>query len=452
MKDEKKIKMPKRAGAISLAALVVLFVMFVLLGTIAVVKRKNNDKVDAEAGTRMNEEMMSELDDIDIYLSTLEKGVADNKATLDTIQNSKETETLEKEMDSQKTILSTLVEKVTGVGEDVNSNKFDMESLLSAMNSNSDGILGGVSGYFANLKASIDKLSGDNSSIFAQITAKLDTLGSKDDALKTEINSKYESLNQNISSQINGVNENIKNVNSKFDTFNTKLGDTIISDNASLNSYLQAAFEGVNGKIDQVFQYASSGKNLLASTLSGYPDAYRVVTNPDASFGTIKNNIDTAIELAVNYGKSLSESGEDVIVIPPEADISIYAHFCDSTEEDHTRVFKSWNEYQEYFNAHYEADNTTPGGCFSTSQHTERMSTGTRICGHYDCIYNVSGKVGFRCSGCGNEIWEEGVEITGPGWGKGDHYVTAYGEVPMGYYDNVCGYHNGQIIRMEITF
>lgn len=457
MKDKKKIKMPKRASIISLAALAVLLAVLVILGTFLVTKGRDGNKLKTESGTKMNEEVMSELDDIDIYLSTLEKGVADNKATLDTIQNSKETSKLEKEIDDQKTILSGIFEKIAGIGENVSSNKTDIGELTAAMDSNSRGILGSVSSYFLNLKSSIDKLSGDSSNIFAELASKLDTLGGNDETLKSEINSKYESLDRNINSRLDSVSESIKNVdnsfNNRFDTFNTEIGATIMADTESLNSYIQAAFEGVNGKIDQVFTYASSGKNLLASTLSGYPDAYRVETNADAPFGTIKNNIDTAIELAINYGKSLSESSDNVILVPSGADLTIYAHFCSSSEEDHTKTFKSWSEYQDYYNAHSNLDNSMSGGCFAESQHTEYMSTGTKICGTYECIYNGSGAgfAKFRCTGCGNEVVKE-VVITGPGWGMGDHYVETYDYVPMGYYDTVCGYHNGQITKIEVNY
>lgn len=459
MKEKKKLKMPKRTSILTLAALLVLLVAFVLLCTITVAKRKETErleaqrvtteKIESETGSVMNEEMMSELDDIGIYLSTLEKGVADNRATLEMIQNSKESSEIQKEMDSQKTMLSSIFEKVTGVG--------------NAMNANSDSILGGVGNYFANLKASIDKLGDSNSSFFDEIASRLDSLTGKNEALKSEINSKYESLNQNLSGQINGVNESIKNVdksmkeeisnvNNRFDTFNTEIGATIVADNSNLNAYLQAAFEGINGKIDQVFQYASSGKNLLASTLSGYPDAYRVETSADAPFETIKNNVDTAIELAINYGKSLNESNENVILTPPEASVTIYAHFCDNTDEDHTKVFSSWNEYQEYLNSHNSLDNSMPGGCFAQSPHQEYECTGSKRCGTYEVVSSHDGTYYFECSGCGNRVSKYVGVPTGPGWGAGDHYVNEYGYVSKGYYDTVCGYHNGQIFRIEVAY
>lgn len=80
----------------------------------------------------------------------------------------------------------------------------------------------------------------------------------------------------------------------------------------------------------------------------------------------------------------------------------------------------------------YSVDN--PGGCFIANGHThdktgtcesKTIQTGTRLCGTWDCYSNDGYHQKFRCTGCGSTR-EQYLEISGSGWGLGDHYVETY--------------------------
>lgn len=468
MQEKRKIKMPKRTGVISLIIIGLLLIALALVCGIAVAGRKNREKLTAKTTAGINEEMLSELDDIELYLSTLEKGVTDNKEALNTIRETNQTSEFAKQIEGQKDILTGIFERLTGVSDRVDSTGSDVSRLASSLNQSSESTNESMGIQFSGVKDMLERLGGANNSSYMDIKAMLDSISSKSDTGRNELISKVDSqtsqlqndmgsLKSLIESKILGLDEKLEeqtnNINNRFDTFNTEFNTTINTDNENLNSYLQAAFEGMNGKIDQVFQYASSGKGLIASTLTGYPDAYKVITEPNASFATINDNINTAIQLAINYGQSLTENNDSVILVPQGASINITAHFCSSdASKEHSLTFSSWSEYQQYYNEHSSVDNRYPGGCFSESQHQEYECIGSKRCGVYEVTFSSDGHVIFECSGCNSRQERWGLDTSGPGYGIGDHNVPEYGYVNKGYYDTVCGFHNGQITHIEIAY
>lgn len=472
MQGKRKIKMPKRTGVISLIIIGLLLIALALVCGIAVAGCKDRQKLTARTTAGINEEMLSELDDIELYLLTLEKGVTDNKEALNSIKETTQTSEFTKQIEGQKDILTGIFERLTGVSDRVDSARSDVTALASSLNQSAESTNDSMGIQFSGVKDMLERLGGANSSSYMDIKAMLDSISSSSNTGRTELMSKVDSqtsqlqsdmgsLRSLIESKLLGLDEKLENqtnsINNRFDTLNTEFQTSINMDNENLNSYLQAAFESMNGRIDQVFQYASSGKGLLASTLTGYPDAYRVITEPNASFATIRNNVDTAIQLAINYGQSLTENNDSVILVPQGASVSIAAHFCSSdASNEHSITFDSWSEYQQYYNEHSSVDNRYPGGCFSESQHQNKEPY-QKQCGywHEESLSDPDGDgisvVTFKCTGCGNRRVEN-KDTSHNGWGIGYHYVTEYVNVDSGYYDTVCGFNNGQITHIDIAY
>lgn len=101
-------------------------------------------------------------------------------------------------------------------------------------------------------------------------------------------------------------------------------------------------------------------------------------------------------------------------------------------------------------------DTSNPSGCYAGARHTHNQASsscahekGKKLCGHWDCVMNVGNTQRFKCTGCGATA-EQHVEISGPGWGMGDHYKEydywTCGDSPINTWTVQCGKTEGVTI------
>lgn len=569
MKKQNQVNTRKKGSLFTAVAIVAATVLGVaLLCSIALIV-KSRSKVTAKSENLASEEMMSDLEDIQIYLSTLEKTVTDNKSTLENIKEEsggKSTELINHQTETISSLtgeVKSLYEEIVGTKDDVShlisllngdgeatkesielnyaeiksalegiNESYDhtlgsLESMIAAISGKNDenyqAILKGLTGVESNMKsqskesldnmmASLktmesgyektmasfedevgkgllglnDKLQIIDGSIDSKfdgirsaMDSRIDTLDSsveeKMNTLNSSVEGKMNTLNSSVEEKMNTLNSSVEekmttlnssveekmttlnsSVEEKFNTLNatvenqfTTFNTTINSDNTELVSTINSLFGDVNTRLSEVFQFASSGKGLLASTLTGYPEQYRVETSTDASFNTIKTNTDIAIERAIAYGQSLTESNNKVLLVPEGCSVTIRAHFHDLNQEGCEKEFASVDEYLAYKASRGDTSiSTDEGGCYSQA-HTYSHAIGTH--GSWcDCKSTHSNKItAKRVDWVADPYWSDWCGQCGHFCGPNAIIVTDY-ESGIDYYNTGCGYYDGEILSIDV--
>lgn len=536
MKKQNQVNTRKKGSLFTAVAIVAATVLGVaLLCSIALIV-KSRSKVTAKNENIASEEMMSDLEDIQLYLSTLEKTVTDNKSTLENIKEEsggKSTELINHQTETISSLtgeVKSLYEEIVGTKDDVSHlisllngdgeatkesielNYAEIKSALEGINESYDHTLGSLESMIAaisgkndeNYQAILKGLTGVESNMKSQSKESLDSMMASlktmesgyertmasfedevgkgflglNDKLKTidesmdskladissDMNSRIDTLDSSVEGKINTLNSNVEekmttlnsSVEEKFNTLNTTVENqfttfntTFNSDNTKLISTINALFGDVNTRLSEVFQSASSGKGLLASTLTGYPEQYRVDTPMDASFSTIKTNTDTAIERAIAYGQSLTESNNHVVLIPEGCSVTVRAHFHNLNGEESIKEFASFDEYLSFKASRGEAS-TSPsgGGCYS-QPHTYSRVVGSHTiacrCSE-DHLDRVSGKY---VDWVAEPYWTAWCEKCDHYCGPNSYTILDY-EYGTDYYYTGCGYYDGEILSIDV--
>lgn len=275
---------------------------------------------------------------------------------------------------------------------------------------------------------------------FNRITNSLQTMG---ESLSSSINSMQDEFSQSFSNfnteisgsmtdQINRLNTDIAN---QYQSLNSTITNQYQSLSTTVNNYDNSQQEALNNMLDmlnqklqQVFQYVSNGKKLLASALL----TKNVTIKEDATFNEIYNAI-LSIPQKIAIG---------VQEIPGTVTYDYHYHLNGSGNATHTEseAIKGGCYTMPVYHVH-TGDSRNGGGCYTipiTHSHTESCYTVTKT------VRRVTAKW-FTGEGTGHACCKSGY---GQNWARYTYVDEIYvnnelvssvaGEGDLGYCCGIC--------------
>lgn len=247
----------------------------------------------AESGRQSSQETAKKLNEINKYLTDLDKVVTSNQKSLSTItENTKSSDTKETIVETGKTT-NTISEKVVELGgslkevhttiektttkideltksieKNETTNKEQLEKDFQAVNQDLSKIQTQYEDAKKQNKELIEKLEKE----IADGDKKLsDTSAENQKALLTELENMGKNMDEKNTKTIETFQGDItnlsENLNQQFVSLNNTVNNTVNTGVDDIKEYIGNVSDGLNKRLDQVFQSVSDGKKLLASTL-----------------------------------------------------------------------------------------------------------------------------------------------------------------------------------------
>lgn len=296
---------------VAVAVIIALFLSGGLIYISTPIVATNATEGIAQSERQSNKETTEKLNQINTYLTELDKVVTNNQKSLNTITQNSSFSSSKETIDATGKTTNTISEKVTtldGSLKDVHStiesttskieelnkaleksgtdNKKQLEEDFAQVNQDLSKIYTEYDEARKQNKELIEKLQKEmadsdkklndsSSDNHKALLKELETMGKNMDEKNTQTISSFqsditkfsESMDKklaNINTSVNDQFENINNsVNNNFNTMN----NTVNAGMGELKEYVGNVAGGINGRLDQVFQSVSDGKKLLASTL-----------------------------------------------------------------------------------------------------------------------------------------------------------------------------------------
>lgn len=270
----------------------------------------------AESGRQSSKETTEKLNEINKYLTELDKVVTNNQKSLNTItQNSGYTSSKET-IDATGKTTNTISEKVTTLGGSlkevhttIESTTSKIEELNKALEKNDTTNKQQLEKDFAQVNQDLakintqyeeakkqnkelieklqkdmtdgDKKLGDSST--ENHKALLKELETMDKSMEEKNTKTIETFQGDIAKLSESMDKQLEVINTSVNTMNSSMNSGL----GELKEYVGNVAGGINGRLDQVFQSVSDGKKLLASTLL----TKGIVIAEDATFQEISKAI-----------------------------------------------------------------------------------------------------------------------------------------------------------------
>lgn len=341
-----------------------------------------------------------------------------------------------------------------------------------------------------NINQDFARMEEQNKKYFGNIE---DMIGDTNKKLDNSIVNLQGNINDSISNNNIALTNELKNLKSESQTNYNNLSDNILGKYNDLNILLSNNYDSINnslnsnadrmnileGKIDQVFQFASNGKDMLASTLTGYD----IPTAKDAEFNTINENINLLYTKA--YIDGVSSVGSPNVHYEYHQHLDKDGNFIDAefvtsdiggcfTVGKHMYIDGDGNFVHTEYN--------TYGGCFTKGVHNHQLA---------GCVWCTSSarndpwyeddnqdhnwqeyQARAYCNGCKARIFGGWYSSYGDAKSAGEslkaslergHYNsrTCNGNIncyfpncnnEINYYESECGFRNGDIERAIIEY
>ncbi len=244
----------------------------------------------AESGRQSSKETTEKLNEINKYLTELDKVVTNNQKSLNTItQNSGYTSSKET-IDATGKTTNTISEKVTTLGGSlkevhttIESTTSKIEELNKALEKNDTTNKQQLEKDFAQINQDLAKVQTQYEEAKKQNKELIEKLQKDmtdgDKKLGDSSTENHKALLKELEAMDKSMEEKNTTVNNNFESLNNGVAD--------LKEYVGNVAGGINGRLDQVFQSVSDGKKLLASTLL----TKGIVIAEDATFQEISKAI-----------------------------------------------------------------------------------------------------------------------------------------------------------------
>jgi hypothetical protein len=450
-------------GVVIIVAAVVLLLLAILPTPVG--------KEEAQLTSESHESIMSELVRNQEYLAQLESLVSDNWKLLDQDGSGDSTflsqyEVLEEKLselvselsffaenteitdERMKTLLANIISSLTVIRQDVQTSQQDYMAMLESLG-------GDVQQLGRRMGGDVEQLTSLNNASLKTISEAISEIQVFYSETHEEVKLLYEELQK---TSVGHQEELLEALEQMLERLGNDM-EALYARFAALESQIEESTAALDSRLDELFTYASSGKEMLASTLTGLgvPTTLDADNGIYASFKEIDDNIRKLASLRLR----------DL----PEAVISyVYHYHKDANEaEPHTESLALNSGYAPggcygtlVYHQHVGSENT---GCYrySTHRHSNACPQSTidnKYCSNNSSHPVVNDPTGVYVNGictiCGPGTIEHGGETTyycnNLPLNSGSVTVCEKTTSTIEGYRASCKYYDGEMISATVHF
>ncbi|WP_026652731.1 hypothetical protein [Butyrivibrio proteoclasticus] len=400
---------------------------------------------------------MDKLAEIHDYLTSLDELITSNYEGLSSFYQESDEDS--KEMsESVKEKVTTLEKNLGTIHETVSGTETKIEELKTLMeggNKDSKETKEQMTKDFSEVKAALDNIKSNYDKAQADTKSLMEEI-------QNNLKDGNQQLSQEMTENYNTLLTKLGDINTSMETYNQQLIlafqtdiDKVMSgvDNGfgDLTKYLSDCMDGINGKLDKVFQYVSDGKRMLASALL----TKNVTVAEDATFEQIRDAILSIPQTFVLDSKTPSYN----IAYDYHYHIDGNKEVCNEELVDASR--KGGCYTKEVKHVHTDACYTT------TIEYRYRTNQGVARGNKVGVYYTGENMFNYKCGYCGyswvgTNAWHD-ESSTDPGraasrGGRDEKAVTVKTlkctktAATIDGYTTECGYLHGQILCAHVSF
>lgn len=283
---------------VAVAVIIALFLSGGLIYISTPIVATNATEEIAESGRQSNKETAEKLNQINAYLTELDKVVTSNQKSLSTISKNTNITESKETIDATGKATNTIKEKVAtldgslkDVHTTITSTTSKIEELNKALEKSDTANKQQLEKDFTQVNQDLAKIQTEYEDAKKQNKELIEKLQKEmtdgDKKLGDSSTENHKALLKELETMDKSMEEkNTKTIETFNDNFST-MNSTIVTGFDDLKEYVGNVAGGINGRLDQVFQSVSDGKKLLASTLL----TKGINIKEDATFEEISNAI-----------------------------------------------------------------------------------------------------------------------------------------------------------------
>lgn len=425
-KTEKKIRKKNNlaflVSSLAIIALTVCLAIVLLLrvglknnskATVASETSKSvSDAANKNAKTSDNKEMISQLEEVQHYLETLESSLKESTSTINTLYKDKTEKSVENDV---------LARKIDEMSSKLGLTKKEVAELIASLENNEINDTSVILKNFVDVMKEVNSVRDTLNATVSSLSEQDSVNQAKMEELMKSLQSRLDKVGSDNKTDLNGINVDIKN---RLDELSKDYG---------------GRFDKIDSDLSKVFQSVSNGKTALTSAVA---DKQIFVPEGDVTFGTLSelirhigsdvSNLDEGkvLEGTIAFDGlqnkyvigNIRNNGEQEKFAPAGIESKTYlsGYYPNDWTVDTSDAYKQgyadgYAEKQDEASIeyHYHVHEGTPGeigGCYGE----ERYITGYeqmeyQVTGHLQQVGYPDGSVYGVCDVCGGTGTWEGV-------------------------------------------